>query len=348
MITKLTTDLNNIQSLNDEPNDVTGLTPAELKAVWDKAGNDIKTYINNTLTVETDLKESSSNITTNRKLSATGDFTGTLNGGPITASEQGLQATVIALGAKVDAHLVDNLYQTATGTATAITLTISETLVTGFPITFISSANNAGAATTINTKKAYKPGTTTSPTLIAGKAYTFWYNFTGDSGNGCFFIKASGEGTALIGDVLAGKTFTNDNDTLAGTLTLTGTTTTADVAIGKTFYNTDAKTKLTGNGTNAKRTASGTAYYVLVSGNLYSLTVTGLSFAPSVVVFKEADAANSPIGIYSSRSNVVINMYVFTSISYSQAGSVVITSDGFTSTSGSRSTTTPVYWTADE
>ncbi|NSA04260.1 hypothetical protein FHU26_004809 [Clostridium beijerinckii] len=103
----------------------------------------------------------------------------------------------------------DMVYQTASGSATAITLAIKGTLVTGYPITFIASINNGGAATTINGKKLYKPGTTTSPNLIAGKAYTVWYNSISD----CFFIKASAEGTALASDVRKNKTFSNDNDT---------------------------------------------------------------------------------------------------------------------------------------
>ncbi|AQR95201.1 hypothetical protein [Clostridium saccharoperbutylacetonicum] len=109
------------------------------------------------------------------------------------------------------------MYQTAGGTATALTVTIKGTLVNGYPITFIASANNSGAATTINGKKLYKPGTTTAPNLITGKAYTAWYNQAGD----CFFIKASAEGDAIAANVLAGKKFSNDNDTgLVGTLDL--------------------------------------------------------------------------------------------------------------------------------
>lgn len=46
-LTKLTADLNIIQALDDEPNDVGGLTSAQLKAKFDEAGNDIKTFINN-------------------------------------------------------------------------------------------------------------------------------------------------------------------------------------------------------------------------------------------------------------------------------------------------------------
>lgn len=45
----LTSDLDIIQKLDDQPNDVGGLTPAELKAVFDRAGNIIKNYLNGTL-----------------------------------------------------------------------------------------------------------------------------------------------------------------------------------------------------------------------------------------------------------------------------------------------------------
>ena len=51
-ITLLEGDLNIIQKLDDEPNDVGGLTAQDLKAEFDKAGNIIKDYINNTLVPE--------------------------------------------------------------------------------------------------------------------------------------------------------------------------------------------------------------------------------------------------------------------------------------------------------
>jgi hypothetical protein len=109
---------------------------------------------------------------------------------------------------KHDTALNDLVYPVAGGTATTITLTM-QTLVNGYAKTFIASANNSGTTTTINGKKLYKPGTIISPNLIAGKAYTVWYNSTGD----CFFIKASAEGTALAKDVRKNTTFSNDNDT---------------------------------------------------------------------------------------------------------------------------------------
>lgn len=113
----------------------------------------------------------------------------------------------------------DNLFpidkfETAGGTATAITLTIPN-LADGVSKTFIASASNNSVATTINGKSLYKPNTTTAPTLIPGKAYTVWYN----ASSSCFFIKASAEGNAVAEDVLAGKTFSNDTDSgLVGTL----------------------------------------------------------------------------------------------------------------------------------
>lgn len=45
----ITADLNIIQKLDDEPNDVGGLSAADLKAKFDEAGNTIKTYINESL-----------------------------------------------------------------------------------------------------------------------------------------------------------------------------------------------------------------------------------------------------------------------------------------------------------
>lgn len=49
VIPGLDTDLDVIQKLDDEPNDVGGLSAAELKAKFDEAGNIIKTYINDSL-----------------------------------------------------------------------------------------------------------------------------------------------------------------------------------------------------------------------------------------------------------------------------------------------------------
>ena len=211
--------------------------------------------------------------------------------------------------------------QTAGGTATAITLTGVE-LTNGYQKTFIINASNSGAATTVNGKPLYKPGGTVAPNLVAGKAASIWYNLAGD----CFFYKASAEGTATAGDVLAGVTFSNDNDTgISGTLALTGDSLHGDVVIGKTFYNTDAKTKLTGTGTNAKRVASGSAVSssaffqgslvssgVLVSPGFYKLSVTGIEFSPTMIYawWEFSNVVHSALFLSSEKTGNVDRFYI--------------------------------------
>lgn len=51
-LTKLLDDLSNVSKLDDQPNDVGGMNATELKAVFDRAGNDIKAFINNILIPE--------------------------------------------------------------------------------------------------------------------------------------------------------------------------------------------------------------------------------------------------------------------------------------------------------
>ncbi len=50
--TKLTKDMGIISKLEDEPNDVGGLTAAQLKARFDEAGEAVKAYLNDTLLAE--------------------------------------------------------------------------------------------------------------------------------------------------------------------------------------------------------------------------------------------------------------------------------------------------------
>ncbi|MDR3598118.1 hypothetical protein [Clostridium sp.] len=110
--------------------------------------------------------------------------------------------------------LSDQLITNAGGTANAITIPM-QPLVSGYRKTFIASANNSGSATTVNGLPLYKPGGTSAPTLISGKAYEIWYSSSGN----CFFLKASASGSAIAAHVLATDTFSNDADTgLQGTM----------------------------------------------------------------------------------------------------------------------------------
>jgi hypothetical protein len=63
-ITNLTANVNNIQALSDRPNTADGITAQQLKERFDKAGSDIKDYINNTLIEEIEgyLRQAKSHI----------------------------------------------------------------------------------------------------------------------------------------------------------------------------------------------------------------------------------------------------------------------------------------------
>ena len=55
-LTKFTQDMNMIARLDDEPNDVGGLTAAQLKARFDAGGIALQNYINETLTAQVDAE----------------------------------------------------------------------------------------------------------------------------------------------------------------------------------------------------------------------------------------------------------------------------------------------------
>lgn len=53
-LTHLTANVNNIQGLSDRPNTADGITAQQLKELFDKAGADIKLFLNGTLIEETE------------------------------------------------------------------------------------------------------------------------------------------------------------------------------------------------------------------------------------------------------------------------------------------------------
>lgn len=142
---------------------------------------------------------------------------------------------------KIDKALGNTaLFEKAGGTGTVITLTGID-FADGRSKTFIVSVDNNGAATTINGKRLYKPGTTAAPKLISGKAVTVWYDAAGD----CFFIKASATGSASPEDVLADVPFSNEEGEQVGTMpnhgpataeTITLTAEGAEYTIPKGFH----------------------------------------------------------------------------------------------------------------
>lgn len=166
---------------------------------------------------------------------------------------QSAQAGTIIDGAITDAKLSNAAGQLksvvdytskvalATGTATAITLTIAG--ITAYTqlmkVDFYCVADNSGAATTVNINglgdvALYKPNAgEVSPTLIAGKVYTIYY------ASPSFFLKASATGDAIAENVLAGKLFSTDVDTdIVGTMPLRNFTqeNSSNSIIGSTLY----------------------------------------------------------------------------------------------------------------
>lgn len=97
-ITNLTANVNNIQALSDRPNTADGITAQQLKEKFDKAGADIKDYVNNTLIEELEyylnqlkthietiensgyITESDSRLTNSRKCNNTFDNSLTARG----------------------------------------------------------------------------------------------------------------------------------------------------------------------------------------------------------------------------------------------------------------------------
>lgn len=69
-LTNLTANVNNIQGLSDRPNIADGITAQQLKALFDKAASDIKTYINGTLIpeLETELNQMVTDVYTKSQI----------------------------------------------------------------------------------------------------------------------------------------------------------------------------------------------------------------------------------------------------------------------------------------
>lgn len=69
-LTKFTENVNNIQALSDRPNTADGLTSHELKERFDKAGADIKDFLNNSLIPEIEeefISDDDTRLTNSRK-----------------------------------------------------------------------------------------------------------------------------------------------------------------------------------------------------------------------------------------------------------------------------------------
>jgi hypothetical protein len=108
-------------------------------------------------------------------------------------------------------------YEVAQGTGTTITLS-SAVMTDKFSTTFIAVADNSAAATTVNGKPLYIPGTTNTPTLKAGKAYSIWY----DSTNTCFYLRDAENG--IVPAILSSGSWSGSTAPYSQEVTVNGVT----------------------------------------------------------------------------------------------------------------------------
>lgn len=135
---------------------------------------------------------------------------------------------------------------TSVGNVYSIADPVIESLNIGMAISFIVNADSTGAASLnwagTGAKPILKAGGGAVTNLKAGGIYTVRYGGT------AFMLQGEGGeyGTASPAEVLTGFTIGTESGVVNGTLALTGDAVAANVLNGKTFYNTNAKTKVTG------------------------------------------------------------------------------------------------------
>ena len=178
----------------------------------------------------------------------------------------------------------DIKYEVAGGTETAITLNMPSTLKDGYWKKFIASKDNGGTPTTINGKSVYKVGTTNPPRFKKDRPYEVYYN----AAKNCFFLKASATGTTSADKVLAGETFSTENDTdLVGTMPNKGAVTSnlncgGSYTIPKGYHNGSGR--VTANSLASQTNANATANDIMsgktawVNGSKLTGTATIDSF----------------------------------------------------------------------
>lgn len=200
----------------------------------------------------------------------------------------------------------------------------------GNPLKFRAAGNSTGAVTVNIDGKGAKPlkkldGTNAS--VKAGKVYEIYFDVTGD----CFFVLARAEGNATAADVLAGKIFSNDDDTgITGTMTnneaVIITPSTENISIVKGYHDGSGYVKGDANliaanivknksifgidgSFDGKKWASGTVTspktggtnFTDLNGRSFSgqkITVTGLTFKASYIIAKNTTFGANYFTIY--------------------------------------------------
>ena len=230
---------------------------------------------------------------------------------------------------ELDEHLAEYAIQTATGTANEIIITTGGDFqyMQGNKIQFQAIASSTDVVTVNIDNKGAKPLKKIdggNATLKINKVYEIFYSVSDD----CFFLLASAEGNAVAENVLAGLTFSNDDDngilgTMSnrGAVTNTITTQNGKFTIPEGFH--DGAGQITA--TFANLTSKNIREGINIGGVVGSLVegrrvfvgtgtvttsrveVTGLPFTPSYVMWWETSATtNTPKvgGMLSSTSEM--------------------------------------------
>lgn len=148
-----------VSELDNKPNDVGGLNPAQLKAVFDRAGMEIQAYLNNTLTAELEAQGGAGNI----GIQTIGTFAATT-----------VQAALEALySAITQAHEpVDDSVTTAKLHAQAVTTDkLADDAVTATKIKDYEVGENELAGSSVSTSKLKDNAVTTAKIDDASVTY---------------------------------------------------------------------------------------------------------------------------------------------------------------------------------
>ncbi|MCX8045262.1 MAG: tail fiber protein [Anoxybacillus gonensis] len=256
-------------------------------------------------------------------------------------------------------------YGVATGSANAYSVTLNPAptqYVEGMAIAVKINVDNTGPSTInvngLGAKAIKKPNgnDVAAGNLKAGSIYTLRYNGTN------FILQGEGGGgTAQPGDVLSGKTFTNDSGEQTGTMPNRGayniTPGTSNITIPAGYHNGSGVVYgdpdlipsnirqgvsifgVTGTLIEGKRWASGvtTGVYESSPGKTY-ITVRGLAFSPNIVVAKSTTTTwygeNILFAVYANKTSFStqppnsVNVYADNSTS-ARVGEFIKYSDGF-------------------
>lgn len=122
VIPGLDSDLDIIQKLDDEPNDVGGLTAAQLKAKFDESGNTIKTYLNDTLLPALSDTVAEEEVRAAAETQRQTNESARVSAESARASAEGLRVTAESAratqeGARADAEAARSAAETARGSA---------------------------------------------------------------------------------------------------------------------------------------------------------------------------------------------------------------------------------------